>query len=106
MRIRTRKRDSAASASCAALCAAIDFPRLLQGGDHNVSPEFWAIVAATVALAGLIINGNRVQTARMDRMDARMDRIEAAIVALGERMAHLEGLLEGLREAIAHNRAA
>jgi len=71
-----------------------------------VSPEFWAIVAATVALAGLIINGNRVQTARMDRMDARMDRIEAAIVALGERMAHLEGLLEGLREAIAHNRAA
>ena len=71
-----------------------------------MSPEFWAIVAATVALAGLIINGNRVQTARMDRMDARMDRIEAAIVALGERMAHLEGLLEGLREAIAHNRAA
>ena len=99
MRIRTRKRDAAASASGAALYAAIDFPRLLQGEDHNVSPEFWAIVAATVALAGLINNGNRVQT-------SRMGRIEAAIVALGERMAHLEGLLEGLREAIAHNRAA
>ena len=42
----------------------------------------------------------------MDRMNARMDRIEAAVVALGERIAHLVGLLEGLREAIAHNRAA
>ena len=78
-----------------------------------MSPEFWAIVAATVSLAGLIISGNRSlaarmdrMDARMDRMDARMDRMEAAIVALGERMAHLEGLLEGLREAIAHNRAA
>ena len=70
-----------------------------------MSPEFWAIVAA-VGLAGLIISGNRSLAARMDRMGARMDRMEAAIVALGERMAHLEGLLEGLREAIAHNRAA
>ena len=67
-----------------------------------MSPEFWAIVAA-VGLAGLIISGNRSLAARMG---ARMDRMEAAIVALGERMAHLEGLLEGLREAIAHNRAA
>ena len=31
---------------------------------------------------------------------------EAGQTKLGERMAHLEGLLEGLREAIAHNRAA
>ena len=64
-----------------------------------MSPEFWAIVAATVGLAGLVISGNRSLATRMDRM-------EAAIVALGERMAHLEGLLEGLREAIAHNHAA
>ena len=85
-----------------------------------MSPEFWAIVAAAVGLAGLVISGNRSLAARMDRMndrmdrmndrmdrmDARIDRMEAAIVALGERMAHLEGLLEGLREAIAHNRAA
>ena len=71
-----------------------------------MSPEFWAIVAAAVGLAGLVISGNRSLAARMDCMKARMDRMEAAIVALGERMAHLKGLLEGLREAIAHNRAA
>ena len=34
---------------------------------------------------------------RMDRMESRMNRMDTE---LRERMAHLEGLLEGLREAI------
>ena len=75
-----------------------------------MSAESWAIVAASVGLAGLILNSNRTLAtrleARMDRFEARMDRLESEVVSLGQRMAHLAGLLEGLREAIAHNRAA
>lgn len=64
-----------------------------------MSPELVAIVAVGVALATLILNGQRSLT-------ARIERVEAGQIELRERMAHLEGLLEGLREAIAHNRAA
>jgi len=33
-------------------------------------------------------------------INSRMDRLESQIGELRERMAHLEGLLEGLREAV------
>jgi uncharacterized coiled-coil protein SlyX len=42
--------------------------------------------------------------ARMDgleaRMEARMDRIETQMTAQGERLARLDGMLDGLREAM------
>ena len=65
-------------------------------------------------MAGLMLTGLRslrrdIDT-RIDGLEAsltkRIERLEAGQTKLGERMAHLEGLLEGLREAIAHNRAA
>ena len=37
---------------------------------------------------------------RMDRIEARMDRIEAGQGELRERMARLEGMVDGLREAV------
>ena len=40
------------------------------------------------------------------RLESRMDRIESQIGELRERMAHLEGLLEGLREAITRRNVA
>ena len=40
------------------------------------------------------------------RLESRMDRMESQIGELRERMAHLEGLLEGLREAITRRPAA
>jgi len=64
-----------------------------------MSPELIAILAVGVALATLILAGQRSLT-------ARIERVEAGQIELRERMAHLEGLLDGLREAIAHNRAA
>ena len=64
-----------------------------------MSPELIAILAVGVALATLILTGQRSLT-------ARIERVESGQIELRERMAHLEGLLEGLREAIAHNRAA
>ena len=64
-----------------------------------MTPEIWTIIAVGIALAGLILTGQR--SIRREIGDLRTD-----LTALRERMAHLEGLLEGLREAIAHGRAA
>ncbi len=79
----------------------------------GMTPEMIAVVGVGVALAGLILSGQRSVNVRMDRIDARMDRLEGRMdrlesgqAELRERMAHLEGLLEGLREAIVHRAAA
>lgn len=64
-----------------------------------MTPGMYTIVGVGIALAGLILAGNRTT-------NARIERVETSVSELRERMAHLEGLLEGLREAIAHNRAA
>ena len=64
-----------------------------------MTPELTAIITATVALAGLILTGNR-------SLVQRMDRIEARIAGVEREQAHLAGLLEGLREAIGGHRAA
>lgn len=64
-----------------------------------MTAEFWAIIGVGVALGGLILNGQR-------GLIGRMDRLELGQGELRERMVHLEGLLEGLREAITRNRVA
>ena len=57
-----------------------------------MSMELIAIISVGVALAGLILNGQRTQ--------------RADINSLRERMAHVEGLLEGLlREVFIGRRA-
>lgn len=38
--------------------------------------------------------------------ESRMDQVETQIGVLRERMAHLEGLLEGLREAVTRHNVA
>ena len=83
--------------------------------------ELIAIVSVGAALAALIIAQSRSLRrdffARMDRMEAhskelrehidtRIEELRGQIGDLRERMAHLEGLLEGLREAITRTRVA
>ena len=73
-----------------------------------MSGELIAIVAVGAALAGLILTSSRGlrQDMRQDmarlesRLDGKIGGLESQIGELRERMAHLEGLLEGLREAI------
>ncbi len=69
-----------------------------------------SIVGVGIALGVQIRAGNRRLDARIDaemnRMDSRMKGIETEVHGLGKEVAHLSGLVEGLREAIAHNRAA
>jgi hypothetical protein len=38
----------------------------------------------------------------MDKIEARIGRLETRMAQLVQRMAHLDGLLEGLREAMFH----
>ena len=64
-----------------------------------MSMELIAIIGVGVTLAGLILNGQRYQR-------ADMQALREAIISLRERMAHLEGLPEGLREAITGRRVA
>ncbi len=69
-----------------------------------MSTELIAIISIGVTLAGLILNGQRTQRAEMrsqrEEMQAEFKTTRAAIGELRERMAHLEGLVEGLRDAL------
>ena len=76
-----------------------------------MTPEIIAIVTVgvaltgvSVALAGVIltsIRGVRQDMVRLEsRLDGKIDALSAQLGELRERMAHLEGLLEGLREAL------
>ena len=80
--------------------------------------EMITIIAVGVGLAGLILNGQKnareelkdfkVQVnerldkmdTRLDKMDARFERLEMRMGTMERQQAKLEGLLEGLREAI------
>ena len=68
------------------------------------------IISVGVALAALILNTQRNLRADMqaqrDEAKAEFKAQREVIINLLERMAHLEGLLEGLREAITGRRVA
>ena len=64
-----------------------------------ITPELIAIVGVGATLAGMILTGQRA-------LRGEMAQLRDQIGKLRERMAHLEGLLEGLREAISGSRAA
>ena len=80
-----------------------------------MSNELIALAAVGVALAGLILTtsrGLRQDMAQMERrlredmkqveerLEAQINGLRGEVNQLRERMSHLEGLLEGLREAI------
>ena len=55
-----------------------------------MTPESYTIIAVGIALAGLILNGQRL-----------IAELRRDLNALGERIARLEGFMEGIRDAIA-----
>ena len=78
-----------------------------------MSGEIIAIVTVGVAIAGLILNGQRGLRAEIAGLRGEIvglrgeiTEIRSELARLRERMAHLEGLLEGLREAITHRAAS
>ena len=76
--------------------------------------DTWAVVLTIVgvgiALSAQIRSSQnalrRNLNERMDGLAAEVGELRKGQGELRERMAHLEGLLDGLREAATHNRAA
>ena len=69
--------------------------------------EMITIIAVGVGLAGLILNGQKniredMKSLREDMksLDARFEKLDARMGTMERQQAKLEGLLEGLREAI------
>ena len=64
-----------------------------------MSAEFWAIIGVGVALAGMqwrmyaSLNANL--NGRMDRIEALIERIEADLTSVKERLSRIEGWIAG-----------
>ena len=78
-----------------------------------MAPEVWTIIGVGIALAGLILTTHRatrreIAGVRVEIAEVRRELAElrAEIAQLRERVVHLQGLLEGLREAITRSRTA
>ena len=78
-----------------------------------MTPELIAIITLSMGLAGLILRLGQSLDRRIDRLEERFARLEERTAKLEQRMAaleiqqaKLEGLLEGLREAITRPHAA
>ena len=69
-----------------------------------------AVLAVGATLAGLILSGQRAIRAELatqrKEFSERFTALDQQIAELRERMAHLGGLLDGLREAIAIRQGA
>ena len=94
----------------------------------TMTPEAWTVIGTGVVILIAIATSHRHLRAemnekidglhaemnnlrgemnkKMDGLHARMDRTHVEFGGLRERMAKLEGLLEGLREAITGRKAA
>ena len=81
-----------------------------------MSPELIGILAVGAALCGVIVAGqrrleNRYESGmaalerrlegKMSALESRVEAVKHGLSDLRERMARLEGLLDGLREAVA-----
>ena len=68
-----------------------------------MTPDTWAIIGTGIALATLILTSFR--SLRTD-LKADIKALDDRVRDHGERLARLEGLLEGLREAVSGRRTA
>ena len=58
-----------------------------------MSPELIGIIAASIALGGLMIS-------LFARLKSDIGRLQDGFTQIRERVAHIEGLLKGLRDSI------
>ena len=60
-----------------------------------MSAEFWAIMGVGAALAGLQWRIYASLNGRLDRIEARVDRIQEDLAGVKERLARIEGWIDG-----------
>ena len=84
--------------------------RVTDGKAMTMTPEAWTVIGTGVviliAIAAISRQLRGEMNALRDQMTDRMDGMQAEIGRLRERMAKIEGLLEGLREAITGRKVA
>ena len=71
-----------------------------------MTPEAWTVVGTGVVILIAIATSNRQLRNEMKAFRGELNQVHGEIGRLRERMAKLEGLLEGLREAITSRMAA
>ena len=90
--------------------AAVPRPTVMCGTLHTMTPELYTILGVGIALGGLMLNGQRTLRqdllGRMDKLGEEIVELRGEVGQLRECMAHLEGLMEDLREAITGPRPA
>ena len=76
----------------------------------TMTPEAWTVIGTGVVILIAIAASNRQLRSEMyrhhEQLSDRVNGIHAEIGRLRERMAKLEGLLEGLREAVSGRKVA
>ena len=65
-----------------------------------MSPEILTIIGVGVALAALMLNGHYRINKRIDRLENRIGALDHRVGLLEQSVARLEGLMEGIREAL------
>ena len=60
-----------------------------------MSAEFWAIMGVGAALAGLQWRMYASLNGRMDRIEARIDRMQEDLASVKERLARIEDWIDG-----------
>ena len=84
--------------------------RVTDGKAMTMTPEAWTVIGTGVVILMAIGAISRQLRGEMnalrDQMTERMNDMQAEIGRLRERMAKIEGLLEGLREAITGRKVA
>ena len=76
-----------------------------------MTPELIAIIAVGIALGGLLLTVLQIVLKRIDQLEDRFDRLEGRVedrferletrmANLEQRQTRLEGLLDGIREAL------
>ncbi len=71
-----------------------------------MTPEAWTVIGTGVVILIAIAGFSRQLRGEMNGLRDQMKGIHSEIGRLRERMAKLEGLLEGLREAITGRKVA
>ena len=72
----------------------------------TMTPEAWTVIGTGVVILIAIAAFSRQLRGEMNGLRDQMNGIHSEIGRLRERMAKLEGLLEGLREAITGRKVA
>ena len=71
-----------------------------------MTPEAWTVIGTGLVILIAIATSSRQLRGEMNSLRGEMKEIHGEIGRLRERMAKLEGLLEGLREAVTGRKAA